>query len=99
MGRWNRAPRSTSGLFRSPETQPMTDSLDALQPDPRNARTHSKENLDLVSDSLREVGASRSIIIDEEGGSGRHCAGTRVRCAARLPARSDSAGPALYGRW
>ena len=45
----------------------MTNSLDSLQPDPRNARKHSKANLDLISDSLREVGASRSIVIDEDG--------------------------------
>jgi ParB-like chromosome segregation protein Spo0J len=44
----------------------MTDSLDSLQPDPRNARTHSKDNLDLISDSLKEVGAARSIVIDED---------------------------------
>ena len=45
----------------------MTDSLDSLHPDPRNARKHSKENVDLISSSLREVGASRSIVIDEDG--------------------------------
>ena len=39
--------------------------LDALQPDPRNARSHSDENLALIADSLREVGAARSIVIDE----------------------------------
>lgn len=41
-------------------------SLDALQPDPRNARFHSDENLALITDSLREVGAARSIVIDED---------------------------------
>ncbi|MGC4107272.1 MAG: hypothetical protein QM753_13195 [Thermomicrobiales bacterium] len=45
----------------------MTDTrLDALQPDPRNARSHSDENLALIADSLREVGAARSIVIDED---------------------------------
>jgi ParB-like chromosome segregation protein Spo0J len=44
----------------------MTDSLDTLQPDPRNARNHSRENLDLITGSLREVGAARSIVIDED---------------------------------
>jgi DNA (cytosine-5)-methyltransferase 1 len=44
----------------------MTDSLDALKPDPRNARTHSQDNLDLISNSLREVGAARSIVVDED---------------------------------
>jgi len=40
--------------------------LDALLPDPRNARSHSDENLALIADSLREVGAARSIVIDED---------------------------------
>jgi ParB-like chromosome segregation protein Spo0J len=44
----------------------MTDSLDALKPDPRNARQHSRENLDLITGSLQEVGAARSIVIDED---------------------------------
>jgi hypothetical protein len=47
--------------------QRMTDSLDSLQPDSRNARKHSQDNLDLISDALREVGAARSIVIDEDG--------------------------------
>lgn len=45
----------------------MTDSLDTLQPDPRNARKHSRDNIALISNSLREVGAARSIVIDEDG--------------------------------
>ena len=44
----------------------MTDSLDALKPDPRNARKHSQDNLDLIASSLREVGAARSIVVDED---------------------------------
>ncbi|MGC4192905.1 MAG: hypothetical protein QM589_17305 [Thermomicrobiales bacterium] len=40
--------------------------LDALQPDPRNARSHTEENLAMIADSLREVGAARSIVIDED---------------------------------
>jgi ParB-like chromosome segregation protein Spo0J len=44
----------------------MTDSLDSLQPDPRNARAHSRENLDLITGSLKDVGAARSIVIDED---------------------------------
>jgi hypothetical protein len=45
----------------------MTASLETLQPDPRNARRHSAENLSLITESLRAVGASRSIVIDEDG--------------------------------
>jgi site-specific DNA-methyltransferase (adenine-specific) len=45
----------------------MTDSLDSLIPDPKNARTHSSENLDLIADALRDIGAARSIVVDEDG--------------------------------
>ncbi len=45
----------------------MTASLETLQPDPRNARRHSAENLSLITGSLRELGAARSIVIDEDG--------------------------------
>jgi ParB-like chromosome segregation protein Spo0J len=44
----------------------MAESLDALKPDPRNARMHSQDNLDLITGSLKEVGAARSIVIDED---------------------------------
>ena len=43
----------------------MTDRLTDLIPDPRNARRHSPENLAMIEASLREVGAARSIVIDE----------------------------------
>jgi site-specific DNA-methyltransferase (adenine-specific) len=45
----------------------MTDSLDTLIPDPKNARIHSFENLDLIADALRDIGAARSIVVDEDG--------------------------------
>ncbi len=41
--------------------------LSALTPDPRNARTHSDRNRALIEQSLREVGAARSIVVDENG--------------------------------
>ncbi|MBA2246649.1 MAG: hypothetical protein H0W23_00855, partial [Chloroflexia bacterium] len=41
--------------------------LDALHPDPRNARTHDARNLALITDALRDVGAARSIVVDETG--------------------------------
>ncbi len=41
--------------------------LDTLIPDPRNARKHTKRNLDAIVGALREVGAARSIVIDETG--------------------------------
>lgn len=36
-----------------------------LKPDPKNARKHNKRNLDMLEASLRECGAGRSILIDE----------------------------------
>ncbi len=50
---------------------PRTDSdvrpLDALTPDPRNARKHGERNLAQIEGALREVGAARSIVVDEDG--------------------------------
>lgn len=36
-----------------------------LKPDPRNARRHSERNMRVLMDSLQEVGAARSIVINE----------------------------------
>jgi DNA modification methylase len=44
-------------------TAPLT----SLLPDPRNARRHTDRNLGLIVDALREVGAARSIVVDETG--------------------------------
>src|SRR4051794_2049967 len=49
----------------SPDDNPVD--LALLTPDPRNARRHSDRNLALIEQSLREVGAARSIVIDEDG--------------------------------
>lgn len=55
--------------------------LDALKPDPRNARTHSARQLDLVAQSIREFGFINPIIIDEErnilAGHARYAAAIR----------------------
>lgn len=48
----------------------MTDTdipLDALIPDPHNARTHGERNLALIAEALTDVGAARSIVVDETG--------------------------------
>lgn len=42
-------------------------SLADLTPDPRNARRHTERNIAMIADSIREVGAARSIVIDEDG--------------------------------
>ena len=42
-------------------------SLADLTPDPRNARRHTERNLAAIETSLTEVGAARSIVVDETG--------------------------------
>lgn len=41
--------------------------LAALIPDPRNARRHGARNRRLIVDALKDVGAARSIGVDERG--------------------------------
>lgn len=41
--------------------------LKDLTPDPANARKHTPRNVGTIADALREVGAARSIVIDEDG--------------------------------
>lgn len=41
--------------------------LSQLHPDRENARGHSQRNLDMIVRSLGEVGAARSIVVDEDG--------------------------------
>ena len=36
-----------------------------LQPDAKNRRAHNARNIGMLSDALRDVGAARSIVIDE----------------------------------
>ena len=38
-----------------------------LNPEPQNARKHTPRNVAMVVDALQEVGAARSIVIDEKG--------------------------------
>lgn len=41
--------------------------LGDLHQDPRNARQHNARNVGMIADALREVGAARSGVIDEQG--------------------------------
>lgn len=38
-----------------------------LRPDPRNARKHNPRNIGMIEQALQEVGAARSIVVDEDG--------------------------------
>lgn len=42
-------------------------SIGDLQPDPKNARKHNPRNVGMIEAALNEVGAARSIVIDEDG--------------------------------
>lgn len=42
-------------------------SVASLVPDPRNARTHSKRQVDQIAASIREFGFTNPILIDEQG--------------------------------
>ena len=57
--------------YPSPPSQPPDDAniqpLASLRPDSRNARRHTDRNLATITRSLREVGAARSIVVDEHG--------------------------------
>jgi len=41
--------------------------LGDLTPDPKNARRHTPRNVGMITEALHEVGAARSIVIDEDG--------------------------------
>lgn len=41
--------------------------LKDLTPDPRNARKHNPRNVGMIETALQEVGAARSIVVDENG--------------------------------
>lgn len=43
----------------------VVSSIGDLVPDPKNARRHNPRNIALIGDSLQNVGAARSIVIDE----------------------------------
>lgn len=44
----------------------MVDHIKDLKQDPENARLHNERNIGMIQQSLQEVGASRSIVIDED---------------------------------
>ncbi|MDQ3779193.1 MAG: hypothetical protein M3354_01410, partial [Chloroflexota bacterium] len=58
-----KSPQQTQAAIGADQRTELAD----LLPDPRNAREHSERNLDLIAQSLTEVGAARSIVVDEFG--------------------------------
>lgn len=51
---------------RKPEVGNGSLHLGDLTPDPKNARRHTPRNVGLIESALREVGAARSIVVDED---------------------------------
>lgn len=51
----------------APQTVTSPAHIKDLVPDPRNARRHNPRNIGMIEDALHEVGAARSIVIDEGG--------------------------------
>lgn len=47
--------------------QSASDHIGSLTPDPKNARRHTPRNVGAIVDAMHEVGAARSIVIDEDG--------------------------------
>lgn len=52
---------------RSPGGDKTFSSLADLTPDPQNARRHNPRNVGMLVDALHQVGAARSIVVDENG--------------------------------
>jgi hypothetical protein len=48
-----------------PTPTTTTTTVDQLKPDPHNRRRHTPRNLEMIGASLKDVGAARSIVIDE----------------------------------
>ena len=53
-----------AGVSKQPR---VIETLADLTPDPRNARRHNPRNVGMLEKALGEVGAARSIVIDERG--------------------------------
>jgi len=62
-------------------TKDETIDIEQLKPDPRNPRKHRVRNVNLIVDSLRELGTGRSILIDEKD---QIIAGNGVREGAKI---------------
>ena len=45
----------------------LTVTLDTLNPDPDNARSHNARNLDTIKASLTEFGQQKPIVVTEDG--------------------------------
>ncbi len=64
-----------------------------ITPDPDNARLHNPENIGMITDALNEVGAARSVVVDEDNyimaGSGTHEAASNAEIHRVLIVETD----------
>jgi len=71
--------------------------VDAIKPNPRNARTHSKKQIRQIADSISAFGFRAPIVIDESGviicGHGRHAAAILLGLK-EVPVSRAEPGPA-----
>jgi hypothetical protein len=51
--------------MKAPDRQADPTTVDGLNPDPKNRRRHTPRKIDMIAEALRQVGASRYIVIDE----------------------------------
>jgi hypothetical protein len=76
--------------------------LDALQPDPENARVHNPRNIGMLEDSIHAVGAARSGVIDEDGiiraGNGMHEAAIQAGLTQAIVVDTDGTMPVFVRR-
>ncbi len=49
-----------------PKSKPDSTHIKDLKPDEKNLRAHNPRNVGMIAESLQEVGAARSIVIDED---------------------------------
>ena len=56
---------ATSGAPSGSRDALQTTTVATLKPDPANVRRHTPRNVGMIETALREVGAARSIVIDE----------------------------------
>ena len=72
--------------------------IGSLKPNPRNARTHTDRQIDLIAKSIDEFGFTNPIIIDEQGnmlaGQARHAAAMR-RGMKQVPTKTRKTASSL----
>jgi len=61
-------PRSAEFPWIAADLRPLAEPLEAILPDPKNARTHDENNLRAIVASLRQFGQRKPIVVNRRGG-------------------------------